>query len=321
MLQTDSITQNIIVPASKAAVTNVVVQPPLQPLVKIQPKVIDSISVVNVDTNYLNNYKLVSWKELLSYKNTVHAVHANKKIFTHAVSDSSSVFPKKESASNHSILYGYGINNFFIVLIFVAVVLLAWCKVAFEKYLVQTFRAVINYSDAYKLYRDHNTLLDRFYFLLNIIFVISGGIFSFHVFKLLKSSAYSNYSLYILYSGFTLIIAIFITRFLITKVLAGLLDQFQSFNEYLHSTFLYLKVTGIFLLPLVAVISFVSTPFRPVLLYFGLIVILIFYLVSIFRGSRIMLQKGVLLFYWILYLCTVEFLPIMLLYKLFNSLV
>ena len=286
----------------------------------VKPK-IDSLVVSKVDSNYLKCYKTANWEEILSSKNVHYKINQNKTAIISSLKVDSFKSQPEFVTTNHSVLYGYGMNNFMIVILFASLVLLAWTKVAFGKYLNQILRAVFTYSDAYKLFRDHNTLLDRIYFLLNAVFVISGGLFCFHLFKYLKSSSYVNSYFTILYFCFGFIISIYIFRFVVVKILGIILNQLQSFNEYLHSTFLYFKVAGLFLLPIAAFVSYVPVHYRPAFLYFGLFIILLLYLISVFRGTRIMLQKGILLFYWILYLCTVEFLPLLLLYKFFNTLV
>jgi hypothetical protein len=322
MLQTDSLVK---IDSAKAPIvkTQIVVTSAASTIIPqnfINQKV-DSISVSKIDTSYLKCYNTANWEEFLSSKNLHNKINQNKVVLVSSIKADSLKSQTEFVTPNHSILYGYGMNNFIIVILFTALVLLAWTKIAFGKYLNQILRAVFTYSDAYKLFRDHNTLLDRIYFLLNAVFVISGGLFCFHLFKYLKSSSYINSYFTILYFCFGLIVSIYLFRFIIIKILGLVLNQLQSFNEYLHSTFLYFKVAGLFLLPISAFVSYVPVNYRPAFLYFGLFVILLLYLISVFRGTRIMLQKGILLFYWILYLCTVEFLPLLLLYKFFNTLV
>ncbi|HAH22872.1 MAG TPA: hypothetical protein DCL77_03780 [Prolixibacteraceae bacterium] len=52
------------------------------------------------------------------------------------------------------------------------------------------------------------------------------------------------------------------------------------------------------------------------MLYTGLVVISIFYLVSLARGIKIFLRKHFSISYLILYLCTLEFLPLLLVYNI-----
>jgi hypothetical protein len=224
-----------------------------------------------------------------------------------------------ESLRVQSNSFGYTMDNFILVLIIFSFILLTWSKVFFGKYISQILRAAFNYSEAYKLYRDHNSIIDRFYWLLNIIFTISGGIFLFHLLKIFKPEVFNYAQIFTVFGCFAFILVIYFSRYLISKIVGFLLNQQQTFNEFIHSIFVYLKVMGLALLPLVTIISFVPANYRPQFLILGTTIIFLLYIISIFRATSIMIKKGILLFYWILYLCTIEFLPIILLYKFVNS--
>jgi hypothetical protein len=56
-------------------------------------------------------------------------------------------------------------------------------------------------------------------------------------------------------------------------------------------------------------------------IYLGMALLIAAYLLRFFRGIKILMNKDVLIFYLILYLCTLEILPLLLGYKLFFLLV
>jgi hypothetical protein len=266
---------------------------------------------------YANSYDSEPWSDIINIKNlTFSSLLLKKQVFTYHEEykgKNSKIYNKKITI--HPV---FNISDLSLMLIITSFVLVASIKALYSKYLNQLMRAIISYSEAYKLYRDYNVIIDRVYFVLNLNFIITGSLFGFYFLKLFKPSFYYNSNMKILLFCSSLILCIYFSRYLINKLAGFLLDQKQAFNEFLHSNLLYYKVTGLFLLPIASFLFLVSDQYHIILASTGIALIFIIYLISIYRATTIMLKKGILLFYWILYLCTIEFLPLLLLYKFFK---
>lgn len=273
---------------------------------------------------FLHKYTFEPWSDIISVKNSNYKTYINEKpVFYTLEKDSSKILKPfdVEKSTIHLNQYNSFTNNFILLLLFASFTLLAWVKISFEKYLNQLLRSAILYSEAARMYFDHNTIINRFYLIMNIIFVNSGGLFIYYLIKYIQPAFLEGHPVILLSGCFVLISAIFFYRFIITKTFGFILFQSKTFNEYLHSNYSYFKVLGLFLLPLVLIKSFMFEKYEIELLTIGILLIFILYIISIFRATKIILQKGILIFYWILYLCTVEFLPILLLYKYLRSFV
>jgi len=283
--------------------------------IKKQP---DTQSIV-----FSNAYSNVPWFEIFDVKNQFFKKNLlNKDVYLTNKNDSqimTIIFNSKRSSEYHNNNKFNLINDFILALLLISLFLLAWIKIFYNKNLNQIFRSVVNYSDATKLYRNHNIILDRLFILLNINFIISGGIFLYEIFTFFDQDQLKNYSYYFLLSCFFIVIMIFLTRYIINKLSGIILFQVQAFNEYLHSIYTIFKVSGILMLPIIFTIFLLTDNVRIVFLFFGVFIFFSLYIMSILRATKIMLQKGILLFYWILYLCTIEFLPIILLYKFLKT--
>jgi hypothetical protein len=285
-------------------------------LVKPKEKVIDE------KIPYSNSYELAPWADFVSSNNYLFTKNLKKKeAYIYTEKDTVKTALYQYVNKQHSSNFKFFENNLLLVLLLTSFILLAWTKSQFGKYVTQILRAVLNYNDAYKLYRDQNALIDRVYFIVNVIFILSGGLYCYHLLYWFKPTLLQHRPFLIMMFCFSFILGLFFFRYVVNKVLGYVLQQFKTFDEYIHSSFIYYKAFGLFLLPLVSIISFISEKYRFVFIVFGIVIFFLLYFISIFRATRIMLQKGVLLFYWILYLCTVEFLPILLLYKFFNTVV
>ena len=74
---------------------------------------------------------------------------------------------------------------------------------------------------------------------------------------------------------------------------------------------------GISLLPVAVVIQFIHEEYSSLFLLIGAILIGILFIAHILRGLQIFIKEGVSIFYLFLYLCALEFLPILLAFEVF----
>ena len=199
--------------------------------------------------------------------------------------------------------------------------LLAWVRIFFTRYLVQIINSLFIYHTASKLFRDNNILLQRISFVLNTIFILISGLFIYQLFNFfdVRVNIPAGFPLYLFSTG--LVFGFIIFRYIAVYTVGFIFARQKEFIEYLHNVFLYNKSIGLVLLPIVAGIAFTPQSIRIPLVYAGLLIVIFFYILRIGRSFRIILRKDVLIFYLILYLCTLEILPILLFYKYFLSFV
>jgi hypothetical protein len=78
---------------------------------------------------------------------------------------------------------------------------------------------------------------------------------------------------------------------------------------------------GIVLFPIVIMAKYLPYKLVPFILTLGIIVVAIAFLLKSFRAYQIIIRRDILLFYLILYLCTLEILPLLLGYKFVTALI
>ena len=86
-------------------------------------------------------------------------------------------------------------------------------------------------------------------------------------------------------------------------------------REYLFSMDNVNRSLGLILLPIVILVSFAPAKNPMFIALSGIVIVLIFNLVLLQRGIFILMKKQFSIFYLFLYLCTLEFLPLILIYK------
>ena len=89
----------------------------------------------------------------------------------------------------------------------------------------------------------------------------------------------------------------------------------EEVEESVYNMDIYYKVLGVFLLPVVTFHA-IGNKFNEITLWIMAILIGLFYLASVIRSIYIGNRKGISIFYLILYLCMLEILPLVLIFKI-----
>jgi len=118
-----------------------------------------------------------------------------------------------------------------------------------------------------------------------------------------------------------LLYLIILAKIVICTIIGFLFQVQKEFSEYLFNIFIYNKNLGLFMIPFIFIIPYVHQYIIGKIIILGLIVLFSMYFVRITRSIQIIIKKDVLLFYTILYLCTLEILPVLIGIKLVKSLI
>jgi hypothetical protein len=218
------------------------------------------------------------------------------------------VFPgKKVIRNNPDWLIGV------LVLMFL---LFATVKLIFNKYLSQLVQSTINYSTFTRTFRERYFNLFHASFRLDVIFNTILALFSYQFISLYKINFGLSKSYYVYLACLGIVIGYFTAKRILYYIIGVLTESKHEVQEYLFSITVFNRVLGLFLLPISATIAFIPLSQIEPLLFAGLGIIIIFYLMSLIRGAKIFLKKQFSISYLILYLCTLEFLPLLLIYNL-----
>ncbi len=200
------------------------------------------------------------------------------------------------------------------------IILLLWIIFAsirsmFNTYIGKVFKAVVNVSTAAHLYSERG--YKSFYgaVRLDIIFYLILPLSIFQILHYYKVDLYGYPDVFfyvILLIGINLY---FLLKNFFYRLIGSILMIREKIDESIFHTRIYYKVLGIILLPVVTIhIAMDKFADISVMLMAGLI--LLFYLASVFRSIYIGFNKGISIFYLILYLCMLEVFPLILIFKI-----
>lgn len=211
-------------------------------------------------------------------------------------------------------------GDWILFLIIASLIVLAWFRIFFNKYLSLLFHSVISYANSWKLFESGSASTQRISFFLNLLFVVnlSLTIYILLTYFGIMPYSYSGLELYGIIAG--IIAVIYIGKFLIYSFLGSVFNAEIITKEYLHSVFLYNKVLGIFLLVINIAIPYISSNMTKPSMIMAFVVFFIFLLFRLIRGFQISAKNNVSIFYLILYLCILEILPVLMVSKYISTL-
>ncbi len=209
--------------------------------------------------------------------------------------------------------------DWFIAMIIGSLVVLAWLKLFFNKFFDQVIISMWNFQLGSKFFRDHGIFSRRAGLVLNINFLLISGLFIYLVLTHFNINPLSlnPFPAYLLYTGILTILLL--SRYILTSLTGKIFNQEESFREYLYHILIIYKNLGIVFIPIVFCIAYIQENLRIYFIITALVLIALAYLFRFVKGLQLIIKKDVFIFYLILYLCTLEIMPVLFCYKFFSG--
>ena len=312
--------------ATKKADTTIVVKPVVKPLPKkiILPDTITKPNPIDTPKQQKDSVALADslkkdsiQKEVLNTKakppKNDTGTYASIMYHQYIPWDKEQLFMVTQLKTDNSNDYlFYALTSIFFVFAFI--------KMVFPKYINNIFKLFFQTSFRQKQTREQISQDNLASLLMNILFVLSGGMF-IALFTKQQNWVALNFWWLLIYSCCVLA-SIYITKYFFLLFAGWVFNAKEAADTYLFIVFLVNKIFGVVLLPLLLLLSFSSTTIIQVTSTITLIIVLILliyrYVVSL-GTIRSNLKVNALHFF--LYLCTVEVLPLLLMYKVFFNFV
>jgi hypothetical protein len=199
--------------------------------------------------------------------------------------------------------------------------LFIWIRLFYGKYFSLLANAVGSFQFSVKLFRERNIMVRRVSIVLDFIYLVVLSVFTFEIGSHFGwfTSGLSRFNQYMLLLNIIMLYSLL--RVALLRITGYLFLNYNLFSEYIHNSFVVNKGTGIILFPVVITAHYFPVPLVSVVLLAGLFILVISFILKSIRAYQIIKRKDVVLFYLILYLCTLEILPLLLGYKVIISLI
>lgn len=200
--------------------------------------------------------------------------------------------------------------------IIAALVLFASTRLIFNKYLISVFSSLFNYTASSHLYRERGYSLVHGAFRLDLLFLLTFTTFLYQLLSFYEEQifGFEGYKLFLVLLVF--IISFSIIKFFTNSLISYIADERSVLAEIIFTKHLFYKALGAILLPSV-IVNELDSPYLEKFFIISSVIIITFYIISLSRSLFTGLKKGISISYLILYLCTLEILPLLIILKLF----
>jgi hypothetical protein len=226
-----------------------------------------------------------------------------------------SVFKPHNLEPKHSgpMVIDHQATNWITIVFLTCLFIFAWIQTSYSKRLSQIFRAVAQPHHVNQLERDGNIFKERITLGLGLNYYLIMSIFIFQIVSAFGGlpAGFNNLTLTgIIFAG------LFAYQLLKSMVIYGtgiIFNTGEYARQYQLIILIFNYMIGIVLLPVVVIAFYWN---NPAFLIFGIIIASLAILYRILRGFLTgQDNKSYNLFYLFLYLCTLEILPLLLIYK------
>ena len=224
------------------------------------------------------------------------------------------VQPQKEVPVQNTRTDGYDWVTFILL---ASLLLIGWTRVFYKRYFISLIKSFHFYNYASSLFFGKNSLTLRASVFLNLNFFIITGLLAFQAVQhtSLTSSALNPVHMWLALMAFFMVW--YAWNFLMSRFIGFVFLRQRTFSEYLHNYNLYRKIAGVVLFPFATIIQLIQEEYREAFLIAGGILFGLIFLVHIIRGLQVFLKENVSISFLFLYLCALEFLPIILVFEVF----
>ncbi len=189
-------------------------------------------------------------------------------------------------------------------------------KTVYGRYFATLFRVFFNTSLRQSQLTDQliQAKLPSLFF--NLVFVIAGGIYAFLLFHKMTNGLQINRWLFIL-GCIGAFIGIYAVKFVVVKFIGLITGYNTEADTYIFIVFLINKIIGVCLLPIIVILAFSDKFLTNVVMILSLVFIGIIFLFRYVRSFSLLQHKlKVSRFHFLLYIFSLEILPLILIYKL-----
>ena len=155
--------------------------------------------------------------------------------------------------------------------------------------------------------------------MLDLLFSINMGILIYEITAMMMSVRGYIFSLAVFAGSVAAVAFYFLTKNFLYRLVGFIFSTKEDTNEYLFFVGIVTKTYGIIITPILVILPFTTGSATYITIAIAIALYAFLYLIQLFRALKIILKKAISLFYYILYLCTLEILPFIIAYRILNK--
>lgn len=201
------------------------------------------------------------------------------------------------------------------ITLFVLLGFYAWIRIYYGSILMQTFQASVSFQVASRMFKDNSVLQKQLDNVLSVFYLLSTGLILYVAEIRFGFEPYgvTGISLFLLNLAFLFLL--FVARVVVINMAGFLFDTIRIYQEYLYNMFIYNKLIGLSILPLLLFVVYTNGILQEIFLWIAMAAGLVILIMRLIRAAFFSFKKDVSIFYMFLYLCALEIVPLALLYR------
>lgn len=230
------------------------------------------------------------------------------------------VLIQENPGKNHKFPYSLNLErnlspDWILLISLIVLVIFAWINVIYSRFIRTILVSAFNFQLSLRFYGEPNQVQKRISRLFDLIYFITTGLYLYMVYNYFNLNwvDIQGFKLFLVFTG--ILISFSLLRVMLYEIAGWLFDQLKVFNEAIFHNFLYNKFTGIVMVPFILAIAYTNNIFLDIIVYTSLTVFISINILRLARGILFSVKKVFSIFYFILYLCTLEILPVLVIVK------
>ncbi len=210
-------------------------------------------------------------------------------------------------------------NNLFILIYLFLFFIVGLSRIKKPSFFINLIQAIINFSDIRKDKVVKNKSIIIYEIIVFFIFLINMGIMIFLIVNNFNFAHDLKNKLIVIPIASATVLVFFIFKQILFFIVGVVFNTLEETKKYLNYQLMSMLAFGLILLPLLFTATYIHLPMHRYILLFTVFIGVLFYLLQIFRGFKIIFCNTVSIFYIFSYLCTLEILPLSIMYYLLND--
>lgn len=183
------------------------------------------------------------------------------------------------------------------------------------KYLQEIFSSAVSGQKARNMIKTDSIRTRNASFVLNALFLFNTSLFIYEYIHFKNIDTALGDSMVLIPIIMALLLVFIVIKMLLYRFVSFVFEREQETREYMFYSTLTNKIFGLCILPVILFVPYVEEGAHTILFNIGLGILILLYIIQLFRGFSIILRDVSSLFYLFLYLCALEILPFVIVYS------
>ena len=205
--------------------------------------------------------------------------------------------------------------TWYFIYLFLLLALFALIRLYYGNILIQTVQASANFQVTNKMFKNKSLLQNQLDGALYLFYFLTMAFLLYYMELRIGLLPYDLQGPSLFLFNLALLAALFLGRVILHNITGILFNRVRIIREYLYNMFIFNKLSGLVVLPLIFLLVYTRGALQDVIFWFSIFALSGVVVMRLIRAIVFSYRKEVLFFYMFLYLCALEIIPLVLLYR------